>query len=381
MELSFIKNDYTKSVTIICPFSLKQRGGHVTRAKSLVTEFSAQGRAVTIVSIEEIAALNDKSSEMNISSCHKQLDFKRSSLRWFSIASYLRMLGIKLPSTVMSRLIQTARSSTKELESLVVCCSYKCWSIPLKLAKQKNVILDLCDSRDLLFSTVKFKHLPFLEPSFLFIFFSKKIMRIMERRFFRQTNTRISFISSTDLSYYSEHTLRDERDESRLLLISNQAPLCALDVQPKGPVRFIFIGTGTYGPNRVSLLWIGSLLGKLFQRNYERDAPEFCVIGFSFPNWLKTVLNRLYPNTTFIESAPEISRVVKKSDISLCPIIIGAGTQNKIIESLAMGLVTVTNRKGYSGVVGQLADEMKNNLQVLDGSRNCWLDFLKTIFR
>lgn len=105
-----------------------------------------------------------------------------------------------------------------------------------------------------------------------------------------------------------------------------------------------FTGTLKYFPNVDGLLWyyrdIHPLLGN--------DSPRINVVGYGAGDALAEVQSDArFQFTGFVD---RMADHLWTNDIYLCPLRIGAGVRNKLLEAFAAGMASVSTTLGYEGI-------------------------------
>lgn len=113
-----------------------------------------------------------------------------------------------------------------------------------------------------------------------------------------------------------------------------------------------FVGRMDYYPNQQGVLrFCSEVLPTLQER---RPGVRFAIVGADPPEQIRA-LARL-PGVSVTGSVPDVRPHVRRAALTVAPLAIARGTQNKILESMAMGVPVVCSREA-SGGVDAVADE------------------------
>jgi hypothetical protein len=116
--------------------------------------------------------------------------------------------------------------------------------------------------------------------------------------------------------------------------------------QQYDPDLVTFIGRMDYFPNQQAVLKFCSQVLPELQRR--RPGTRFEVVGAS-PSREILELGRL-PGVSVTGSVPDVRPYVTRAALTVAPLEIARGTQNKILESMAMGVPVVCSRAAAGGV-------------------------------
>lgn len=116
--------------------------------------------------------------------------------------------------------------------------------------------------------------------------------------------------------------------------------------EPYDPDLVAFIGRMDYFPNQECMLWFCREVMPLVQR--ARPSAKLVIVGAEPPKHIRR-LGEL-PGVTVTGSVPEVQPYVLKAALTVAPLRIARGTQNKILEAMAMGVPTVCTRIASGGV-------------------------------
>ncbi len=161
-----------------------------------------------------------------------------------------------------------------------------------------------------------------------------------------------TFISSVDRDYLypnpgsNIHIVNNGVDTSALRYIKRE-------IKIDKPVELIFIG------NMYSLQNMDA--AKHFAKNilpclYDEFNIIFKVIG-KISETNKNILNS-FKNTIALGTVDDINSSASTGHIGICPVHLGAGVQNKILEYMALGLPCITSSIGYEGINAKSGSEI-----------------------
>lgn len=125
--------------------------------------------------------------------------------------------------------------------------------------------------------------------------------------------------------------------------------------------RIIFTGNMPYFPNRDAVLYFTKEIFPLVRENY--PTSKFYVVGQKPPSELKNLKSSNIVVTGFVEN---IKREYQLSEVNVVPVRFGAGTLNKVIEALALGIPTVATSMSVAG----LPKELKKYVLIADNPEN-----------
>ncbi len=122
--------------------------------------------------------------------------------------------------------------------------------------------------------------------------------------------------------------------------------------EPYDPELLVFVGRMDYFPNQQAVNYFcADVLPAL---RAQRPNVRFAIVGADPPQQIRD-LARL-PGVSVTGSVPDVRPYVTKAALTVAPLAIARGTQNKILESMAMGVPVLCSREA-SGGVDAIADE------------------------
>ena len=107
-----------------------------------------------------------------------------------------------------------------------------------------------------------------------------------------------------------------------------------------------FVGRMDYYPNQQAVTkFCAEVLADIQAR---RPATRFEIVGADPPAEIRELAR--YPGVTVTGSVPDVRPYVTRAALTIAPLEIARGTQNKILESMAMGVPVVCSRQASGGV-------------------------------
>ena len=158
-------------------------------------------------------------------------------------------------------------------------------------------------------------------------------------------------VSDVDSRYLIDNGVKKER----LLVCGNGVDTVALPYQfSHGSKRIVFIGNMTTLQNLDAAYWFGSqvmplLLAKLPEARFE-------VVGRIGAEETRRLAK--LPGVHVTGAVKSVPEAVKGAAIGVCPMRLGAGIQNKVLEYMALGLPTVSSQVGLEGIEAQVGRDL-----------------------
>ncbi len=125
--------------------------------------------------------------------------------------------------------------------------------------------------------------------------------------------------------------------------------------------RIIFTGNMPYFPNHDAALFFTKEVFPLVRENY--PTSKFFIVGQKPPADVKRLESSNIVVTGFVK---DIKREYQLSEVNVVPIRFGAGTLNKVIEALALGIPTVATSMSVAG----LPKELKKYILLADNAES-----------
>jgi sugar transferase (PEP-CTERM/EpsH1 system associated) len=166
------------------------------------------------------------------------------------------------------------------------------------------------------------------------------------RRFERQA---IEHAAATTVVNEREHQLlADIGSASRVVVVPNGVDLDAFT--PTGPPatepRVVFCGVFNYGPNEAGALWLASRVWPLV-RNREPRA-QLSLVGMN-PSRAVAALSH-DPTIHVTGAVPDVRPYLWDAAVSVAPLHVARGVQNKVLEAIASGLPCVVTPAVLEGL-------------------------------
>lgn len=116
--------------------------------------------------------------------------------------------------------------------------------------------------------------------------------------------------------------------------------------EPYDPDLISFIGRMDYYPNQEAMLRFCKDTLPLIQQ--QRPSAKLIIVGASPSTQIKQLAQ--LPGVDVTGSVPDVRPYVTRSAVNVAPLRIARGTQNKILEAMAMGVPVVTSEVAARGV-------------------------------
>ena len=144
--------------------------------------------------------------------------------------------------------------------------------------------------------------------------------------------------------------------------------------EPYDPDQISFIGRMDYYPNQQAMRYFCSDVFPAIQA--QRPAAKLIIIGAEPSTEIRNLGKN--PGVSVTGTVPDVRDYVRGSALSVAPLAIARGTQNKILESMAMGVPVVCSKNAAGGVdavpgqhllVSESADQYASNvIRLLDSA-------------
>lgn len=132
------------------------------------------------------------------------------------------------------------------------------------------------------------------------------------------------------------------------------------DPHPPGAPQIVFTGNMDYWPNADAAIWFAKECLPILRR---RDpAPGFTIVGAN-PGPDVLALASL-PGVTVTGRVPDVRPYVAHAAVSVTPLRIARGIQNKVLEAMALGTPVVASPQAFEGVRATAGE----HLLVADGA-------------
>jgi sugar transferase (PEP-CTERM/EpsH1 system associated) len=124
--------------------------------------------------------------------------------------------------------------------------------------------------------------------------------------------------------------------------------------RPNKPIRLIFVGTMNYYPNTDAVLYFVKDILPLIRKKYPQAIFE--VVG-RFPPRSVRKLDGL-GHVRVVGEVGDVRSYLVQADVSVAPMRIARGVQNKVLEAMAVGIPVVTTSHGVKGIQVVKGDEV-----------------------
>jgi glycosyltransferase involved in cell wall biosynthesis len=174
------------------------------------------------------------------------------------------------------------------------------------------------------------------------------LLKIELERIKRYENVLEQFQACFVCSEFDREQLLHAAPEANIRIIPNGVDLAYFSSDtpvPYDPARIVFTGNLTYHPNIDGIFYFVNEIFPLVKK--EVPAAKFYIVGQSPPANVRALASNDVIVTGFVE---DIKQHYLSSAIAVSPIRFGAGTLNKILEPLALGVPVVATSMGTEGL-------------------------------
>jgi sugar transferase (PEP-CTERM/EpsH1 system associated) len=316
-----------------------QRGGKI-RPFNMIRHFSESGHAVTVCSLARSA--DEAAAAAGIAAHCEAYDVVRVS-EPVQFARMVARLPLSTPSSMgyfysqaLARRVRE-RLAAKRWDLIFVHCS----SVAQYVSDVRGVpkVLDFGDMDSQKWSQyARFKQFPL---SWGYRIEGAKLM-IAERRLARR------FDLCTTTTRAEWETLEGFATGAATDWFPNgvDGDYFSPSAEPHDPNTISFIGRMDYYPNQECMSRFCKEVWPLLRAR--RPALKLLIVGAE-PSAAVRALGRV-PGVTVTGSVPDVRPYVRGSAAMVAPLAIARGTQNKILEAMAMGVPVVTSRVAAGGV-------------------------------
>lgn len=206
-----------------------------------------------------------------------------------------------------------------------------------------KVWIDLTDSMNLYYSRVLKTKISFIERSIAL--YENKFLSAYEREI--MANYRTVFCSEVDL----RHALGSNNSgEPHPLVIPNVVDLDDFkrtNHQTENVFKICYWGNLNVPMNYTA---VNILISEVFDEIRKKsDGFHLEIIGPCPP---KALLNKQSESVVFTGHLEQLSPRLSQMNLFVCPLILGTGVKNKILQSLALGVPVLTTSLGVEGIEG-----------------------------
>jgi sugar transferase (PEP-CTERM/EpsH1 system associated) len=116
--------------------------------------------------------------------------------------------------------------------------------------------------------------------------------------------------------------------------------------EPWDPDLICFTGRMDYFPNQQGVSWFAREVLPLVQA--QRPAARFTAVGAAPPAAIRKLAE--LPGVTVTGTVPDVRPFTQRAAVSVAPLFLARGVQNKVLESMAMGVPVVSSLPAARGV-------------------------------
>lgn len=144
-----------------------------------------------------------------------------------------------------------------------------------------------------------------------------------------------------------KETLLSIQPQLNIQVISNGIDLDVFQLQEaqRVPSTLLFVGNFDYAPNQDA---VNVLIEQIFPR-VQQHIPDaqLQLVGNNPPEWMRNLASETIEVTGHV---PDVQPYLAQATAFVCPLRIGAGLKNKVLEALAMGIPVIATPLSVDGI-------------------------------
>lgn len=181
--------------------------------------------------------------------------------------------------------------------------------------------------------------------------FKKMFFKIEQKRVKEAEKINLKFDLSYVCSESDKKYLSDFSGHQHIKIMPNgiNVDTFSADLSVKKENRILFTGNMPYFPNIDAVVFFARKVFPLISEKYSEF--QFVIVGQQPPKVVRQLANEAIVVKGFVN---DIRMEYLQSMISVAPMRFGAGTLNKIIESMALGTPVIASKQAVSGMDNQL---------------------------
>lgn len=210
----------------------------------------------------------------------------------------------------------------------------------LQESQEIPIVTDLVDAISLYHYRL-FKHEGSLHGKYNQLLASRNALKF--ERFALKISNIVAVVSDTDAGW-----IRKKCSTKDIKVVPNGVgdEFFRQTVSSSAENKIVFIGSMNYAPNVDAVLWFSD---EIFPRVKDRvrDA-EFWVVGANPTREVQALSHISGVNVT--GTVPDVRDFLEEGAVMVCPMRVGAGIKNKVLQALAMGVPVVGTQRGFEGI-------------------------------
>ncbi|WDB98343.1 glycosyltransferase [Escherichia albertii] len=155
----------------------------------------------------------------------------------------------------------------------------------------------------------------------------------------------VSFVSDIDVNYLFNNTKHNIRVYANGV-DTHALPFMKRRIKKNELIEFVFIGNMLSLQNIDAVKWF--IFNVLVKLNVDKAIYRLKIVG-KIKDSDRRYFNSI-SNVSATGAVESISEQVKSGHIGICPIRLGAGLQNKILEYMSLGLPCISSSIGFEGI-------------------------------
>lgn len=326
--------------------------GYTIRMFNILKCLKNKGFHITLISFQDKSAQEQYNSELkSICDEYYQIEFDRQKAYKNSIKAIFTGKPFKAEYYTNRKIKNAILNLTKNKQYDYVCGYHYLTSQFLDLFPNSKKWIDLCDAISMLHEKNYKKSKSILNKFFLYSE-RKRVLKV-EKHCIKNYDL-VTLISNIDKMYLHKYT-----DTSCVNIIKNGINIPAQIQTNYNNNEICFLGDMSYVQNHeAAKYFILKILPELKKIN---ENITFKIIGKNPKRELYSLAQNNH-NIIITGRVTSVFEELKTANIMVCPIFISAGLQNKVLESMALGIPAIVTK--------QVAEPITTNENILLQANN-----------
>ncbi len=316
-------------------------GGDKLRMFNILKQLKKQGYKITLVSLV--------TTDDDLEACYKNNEFfdELIPVKFDKKLAYLNAVKAVFNDKPFIVEYFYSKAMQKVVDRLIkennfdIITGYMIRIAPyLEKHKGKNIIIDFVDAVSMMYER-RIKNVQSIWDKF------KIGIEYLKVKNYEKKCSKI-FKMQTVISQIDKNYIKQFAPQANIKIIGN-----GVDTEYYKPINFpkgnniCFVGSMQYIPNSEAAIYFATKVFPLIKK--EIPDVQFKIIGANPRKDLFDAVKRI-DNIEITGKVEDVREYMKDCKVSVCPVKIAGGIQNKILEAMSMGIPVVTTPEGAEGI-------------------------------